>query len=108
MGHVRRTIREVDVEMRETSQEGSYALWANGQPVLTLEFSRDEGHGRWSCPCGAYQSGKREPMLSHVVDTHVLAARQSLEARTTYLRMAGKHPDPTYDQAIIHLYGNPW
>lgn len=108
MGHVQRTIRTVAVEMRETAKEGRYALWADGQPVLILTFSRDEGHGRWACPCGAYQSGKRDPMLTHVVDAHLLTARQPLDARTTMLRYAGKHPDPTYDQAVQHLCGNRW
>jgi hypothetical protein len=107
MGYVQRTIHGIEVEMRETIEEGRYSLWMNGQPLLVLTFSRQDEHGRWVCPCG-HASGKRDPMLTHVVETHLLATQRRLEERTVSLRYAGKHPDPTYDQAMLHLYGNPW
>src|SRR5215469_15411293 len=100
------------VEMVEI--EGRFAVLGDGKHLgLLIYTSRDgEEHGRWLCDACHEESGKKGPMLAHVVFAHamkttpVVSARgRTLEAILTPLKLVGMHTDPTYDAAIERRYG---
>ena len=121
MADFQRVINGVLVQMKslDTRPEQSdvaFDILGDGHHLVVLTRVADDGagHGRWLCPCG-HDSGKRDPMLAHVVAefakvSPLLTAEKgrTFEAMNTYLRLAGKHADPTYEQAMRHMYGNPW
>ncbi len=115
MGRVHQ-VQGVAVEMVEVADApGNYLLVAKGQHLGRVRFSRESGRPRWYCDCGDYDALKPPAVLAHVVSTHsllsqrprvlpspaVLAEMKSYEAAMTYQRLAGKHPDPTYDAAVL-------
>ena len=115
MGHFRRVIAGVLVEMLEAT-DTTFNILGDGLHLVVLTHTSDDGHGhgRWSCLCGE-SSGKRDPMLSHVVVKHGTVSPlvstsngRTLEAVVTSLRLAGHHADPTYNQAMRNIYGFSW
>ena len=115
MGHFRRVIAGVLVEMLEAT-DATFKVLGDGSDLVLLRRTSDDGqgHGRWSCPCG-HTSGKRDPMLSHVVAEHVtlsplvfMSSGRTFEAVVTSLRLAGHHADPTYTEAMRNMYGFSW
>ena len=115
MGHFRRVIAGVFVEMQEAN-DAMFKVVGDGIDLVMLTRTSDDGqgHGRWYCPCG-HASGKRDPMLSHVVAEHAILSPlvstsngRTLEAVITSLRLAGHHADPTYNEAMRNMYGFSW
>ena len=113
MGHFRRVVAGVLVEMQEAIDD-TFKVLGDGSDLVMLKHTSDDGHGRWYCPCG-HTSGKRDPMLSHVVSEHATLLHlvsasngRTLEAVVTSLRLSGHHADPTYNEAMRNMYGFSW
>ena len=99
----------IAVQMVEVS--GGFVVLGDGKQLAILRHSEhnDEEHGRWICGICEESSGKKGPMLTHVVRFHAAklitvapANGRTLEAILTPLKLFGYHADPTYDAAIEH------
>lgn len=119
---IRRTIAGLEVVMEPIEQisavyagAATFVVKVEGVPLIFLTHSDHEGHPHWYCDCGKERSSRKDPMLAHVVAKHsriyslvTVDNGLTFEARTTYQRLAGKHADPTYEQAMHHMYGSSW
>ena len=114
-------IHGVTVETRATA-EGAFDVFHGTDVIGQIRYSRADGHARWYCACSVYQSAKCPAVLAHLLDEHTSLSQRpllttvgagkggkaSLVAMTTYLRLTGRHADPTADQALQHVSGRSW
>lgn len=109
------TIYEVEVELH-TLDATAFRVVIDGDEICLVHRLPEKK--KWRCPCGRCEVREAQALLTHVVTNHanvtyreswrapqadVSKGERSFEEMTTYLRLAGKHSDPTYDQAVIYL-----
>lgn len=111
----RHTVQGVAVEMHEVvGSSGMYHVVAKDQALAPVRFSRESGENHWYCGMDACSrhSHKLPVVLSHVVCDHAkLSQRPALASVGSGVgdyALGGRHPDPTYDEAIFHMYGSRW
>lgn len=110
MRNGRYTIDGMVVNMLPTGE--TFTVHGNDMPLAVIRHSREDGHACWYCECGKRYSGKKDPMLAHVVHEHggvpysePSSNNRTLEAMLTPLKLTGKHADPVLDEVMFRLYG---
>jgi hypothetical protein len=102
----------IPVKVVSTSDEG-YEI-RDTERVYAV-YSHVDGHPHWYCTQCDHRSTKRDPMLGHIEQEHfgvlIALSRRDVHpalavpydrfaARTTPLKLAGKHADPTYYESL--------
>jgi hypothetical protein len=121
MAKSRHEIHGVTVDLRETAP-AAYDVLHNKDLLGRLTYQSVHGSSLWTCSTCGYPVVRLRAMLAHVVADHAHLSHRPLPARlasgitdeasfvaiTTYLRMVGKHADPTPEQAHRNITGRSW
>ncbi|MBA2682217.1 MAG: hypothetical protein H0U76_27975 [Ktedonobacteraceae bacterium] len=121
MAKSRHVVHGVTVDLRVLA-EGMYEVLHHVDVLGSVTYRTVHGSSLWTCSACDYPVARLPAILAHLVADHAhlshrplpsrlasgMVAEASFAAQTTYLRLVGKHPDPTPEQAHRNITGRAW